>query len=77
MTTKSKKPRVEKVKDDFYKVFVNAPPEGGKANKEVIKRLAQEFNVSLSNVEILSGHCTKNKIVSITQNLEKKEDSDE
>ena len=70
VTPKSKKPRVEKVKEDFYKVFVKAPPEKGKANQEVLERLAVEFNTNISNLEIITGHTCKHKMIAI--NLDEK-----
>ena len=70
VTTKSKRPRVDKIKEDLYKVFVKAAPEKGKANQEVLERLSDEFNTNISNLEIITGHTNKHKMIAI--NLDKK-----
>jgi uncharacterized protein (TIGR00251 family) len=50
---------------DVYKVSVKAPPVGGKANKAVIKALADYFDVAPSLVNLVSGTTSKNKIFEI------------
>ena len=49
-----------------YIIGVNAIPEDGKANKEVINVVADYFNVSKSNVKILSGLKSTKKIVEVS-----------
>lgn len=61
----SKENRIEKIDDSNYFVFVKEPPVGGKANAAIIKLLAQYFDVSISFVEIISGHFSKTKIITI------------
>ena len=39
----------------YLKISVNAVPEKGKANKELIKFLAQKLQVAASLIEIVSG----------------------
>jgi uncharacterized protein (TIGR00251 family) len=50
---------------DFLKVKINAQPSKGKANRELIKFLAREFNVSKSEVKIIKGEKGRKKIVEI------------
>ena len=47
-------------------VGVIAQPEKGKANEEVIKKLAKHFGVTKSAVRIVSGATSKKKIIEIT-----------
>jgi hypothetical protein len=54
-----------KVDDDNILVGLKSKPEKGEANKELIKKLAEHFNVHSSNVRILSGFKSRNKIVEI------------
>ena len=61
-----------KLHEDFVKVDGNnilvglkSKPEKGEANKELIKKLAEHFNVHSSHIRILSGFKSKNKIVEI------------
>lgn len=49
----------------LLKVFVKEVPENGKANMAVIKLLAKEIGIPQSNLDIISGHKNKNKIISI------------
>ena len=63
--TKAKKPRVEKVEAGEWIVFVKEAPEKGKANQAVIKTLAKHFKIGQSNVKIISGFSSKNKIIEV------------
>ncbi len=47
------------------KIRLNAPPVDGAANEALIKFLADLMNVPKSQVEIVSGHASKNKIIRI------------
>jgi len=62
---KSSKNKIEKISDEEYKVWLTALPIEGKANKSLIEKLADYFNVSKSNVEIVGGKTSKIKIVDI------------
>jgi hypothetical protein len=42
-----------------------AKPVDGAANIEIIKKLAKHFGVSSANIEIKSGHRSKEKIIEI------------
>ena len=46
-------------------VKVKEPPKDGRANGAVIKLLAEHFGVPQSQVKILSGFKSKNKIIEI------------
>jgi hypothetical protein len=48
---------------DALKVKLTSPPVEGKANKELIEILAKQFGVHKRNIEIISGHSSKNKLV--------------
>jgi hypothetical protein len=52
---------------DSFIVKVKEPPREGKANQSVIKLLAGHFGVSRSQVRILSGFRSKNKVVEIAE----------
>ncbi len=51
--------------DDTIKIDVAAPPTKGVANKELIKFLAQELEISKKNVRIISGTKERIKLVKI------------
>jgi hypothetical protein len=46
-------------------IGLKSKPEKGEANKEMVKKLAEYFDVNSSNIKILSGFKSKNKIVEI------------
>ena len=48
-------------------IGVRAKPTKGKANREIIKKLAGYFGVSSSSVHIIAGMRSKNKIVEIVK----------
>jgi uncharacterized protein len=52
--------------DGALKVRIASPPVEGAANTELIKLLAKRFDVSKSDVEIVSGHSSKTKHIRIT-----------
>jgi uncharacterized protein (TIGR00251 family) len=48
-------------------IGITSKPEKGKANLELIKKLAKYFNVSSSQVRIISGFKSRRKIVEIME----------
>ena len=52
---------------DGFTVKVKEPPKEGKANQAVIKLLAGHFGISQSQVRILSGFKSKNKVIEIAE----------
>ena len=61
---RAKKEQIKK-DGDILKVYVSAPPEDGRANKAVIKLLAEHFAVPKSKIEIIKGEKNRNKIIKI------------
>ena len=53
------------VMGDRIIVGVKSKPIGGKANRELIRKLAKHFGVSTSQVRIVSGLRSRDKIVEI------------
>jgi len=64
----SREEKVEKT-DNNYTVYVKEPPAENKANQAVIKALAEYFKVAKSQVSILSGFKSKQKVVEIKSPL--------
>lgn len=52
------------------KVTVKSIPEDGKANKELIEFLAKTWKIPKSNIEIISGHTSRIKTLSVIGNYE-------
>jgi uncharacterized protein (TIGR00251 family) len=50
---------------DAWKVRVEARPEGGRANEAVARLLAKVLDLPRRDVEIVSGHANRDKIVSV------------
>jgi uncharacterized protein len=61
----SKKPRIEEAPDGSLTVYLQSPPVDGKANEELIERLAARYGVPKSRVRIKSGLSGRNKFVEI------------
>lgn len=53
------------VEGDAIEVGIKSEPERGKANRELVKKLAEHFGVSAQNVRIVSGHTSRKKIVDV------------
>lgn len=62
---KSKRNLVEQEKEDLFRVYVTAAPEDGKANKAMIKLLADYFSVGRSKISIISGEKFRLKVVRV------------
>ena len=55
------------VERDKILVGLTSKPEKGKANTELIKKLAKHFNVPSSHVSIISGLKDRRKVVEIIE----------
>ncbi len=55
----------EVIEGEVWKVKVRAPPEGGRANEELIEILAKHFGVKKSAVKILKGLKSREKVIVI------------
>ena len=53
------------VSGDEISISINSPPERGRANRELVKKLAAHFRVSKDRVRIISGLTSRKKIVEI------------
>jgi len=62
---KSSQTEIINEKDDFLKIKLKAIPEKGKANTELIKFLAKHFKTTKSNINIIKGKTSRNKIIEI------------
>ena len=56
-----------KITDDGIEIGLKSKPKKGKANAEIIKKLATHFNVSHSSIKIIAGSTSKNKIVEVSK----------
>ena len=54
---------VRKLDATTYEVAVHEPPEKGKANRAVVRLLAEYLNLPVSRVYIVAGHASRSKIV--------------
>jgi len=50
-----------------FTVKVKEPPREGKANRAVIKLLAEHFSIPQSRVRILSGFGSRNKVIEVAE----------
>jgi uncharacterized protein (TIGR00251 family) len=73
VTPNAREARVVKVSDDYFEVQVDEMAVGGRANKRLLKILAEHFKVQKSRISILKGTKTRNKLVQVI--LERTPDS--
>ncbi|MCR4393888.1 MAG: DUF167 domain-containing protein [Dehalococcoidales bacterium] len=51
--------------NNIWRIKIAAPPEKGKANKELIEFLSQRLNLRKDCIQIVKGETSHNKLVSI------------
>jgi hypothetical protein len=61
----SKIQKIEEQADGSLSVRLKSPPVDGKANEELIKLLAEKFDVPKSHITIKSGLSSRQKLVEI------------
>ncbi|HEX9077213.1 MAG TPA: DUF167 domain-containing protein [Anaerolineae bacterium] len=65
LVPRASKSGIAGIEGDAVKVRVKAPPVEGKANEALVRFLADVLDVSRSQVEIVSGHASRRKVVRI------------
>jgi hypothetical protein len=63
---RASKNEVLRLENGSLKIRLTAPPVDGAANEALIKFLADRLSVTKSQVEIVSGHTSRDKIVRIS-----------
>jgi hypothetical protein len=53
------------VSGDEIAISIRSPPERGRANRELVKKLAAHFGVSEDRVRIISGLKSRKKLVEV------------
>lgn len=53
------------VEGSTINIGISVCPEKGKANEEIIKKLAKHFKVAKSSIRIIVGKTSRNKIIEI------------
>ncbi len=57
--------RVMEIEPNTFGVWVTEPPVKGQANMGIIRALAMHFKIAPSQIQILSGHASRRKLVEI------------
>jgi uncharacterized protein len=52
-------------KEGVLQVKIGAPPDKGKANKELVDFLSEQLGIKKSSILIVKGQTSRNKIISI------------
>ncbi len=65
ITPNAKKPEITKLDGGSYKIKVDAPAIGGKANVRLIEILSDYFKISKSSIRIVKGLRCREKILEI------------
>ena len=61
----AKEDEIEKIDENHFAVSTKEPPVNGRANQAILRILADYFDVSPSQIKIISGLTSKNKIIEI------------
>jgi len=65
VTADARRDRLEKSKDGSYVVSVRVPASGNQANERVRELVAKEFQISVTQVRLFSGHRSRSKLLVI------------
>ena len=65
----SKQQKIEEQSDGTLTVYLKSPPVDGKANEELIKLLAEKFDVPKSYIRIKSGLSSRQKLIEIDRDI--------
>ncbi len=65
ITPNSKTPEITELENNRYRIRVDAPASGGKANARLIEILSDHFKISKSSIRIIDGHKSKNKLLEV------------
>ena len=65
VTSKAKLNKIVHINNQKYHIYTTTAPDKGKANLQIIKMLSKKFNVPKSQIIILKGKKSKNKIIQI------------
>jgi len=63
---KSSQSKISLDQDGKVKVYLNSPPEKGKANQECLKLLAKKLGISKSKITLIKGIKTRQKKILIS-----------
>ena len=72
MQPSSTQKKITRMQDGTVKIYLNAAPEKGKANKELIKFLSEKLNISKSDIHITGGKTSSIKTLAIRNMTEEK-----
>ncbi len=61
----SKTFNIQPLDNGSYKLKIKSPPIDGKANKEIVQYFAKVFKIAKSDIKIIVGQYSKNKIIDI------------
>ncbi len=61
----AKQQKIEELADGSLNVHLKSPPVDGKANEELIKLLAKNFDVPKLSIRIKSGATSRQKLIEI------------
>jgi|AntAceMinimDraft_16_1070373.scaffolds.fasta_scaffold19989_2 uncharacterized protein (TIGR00251 family) len=64
---KAKEKKIEKIDDNHFLVFIKEFPIKGRANKAIIKLIAKHFKIPMTQVKIVSGAKSKQKVIKIQE----------
>ena len=68
VTPRSSRDEVVQLSDTSYKVFTTAAPEKGKANAQVLVLLAKRLGVNKSQLHLVAGLASREKIFHLQYN---------
>jgi uncharacterized protein (TIGR00251 family) len=60
-----KEEKVKKISENVFEVWVKEPPQEGRANEAIIGVLSKYFGIPKSQVKMISGHKSRQKVFEV------------
>ncbi len=67
VVSNAKKIKIEKLGAHKFKVYLTQKPQNNKANEQLLEILSEFLNIKKSNIKILKGLCSRQKLIEILE----------
>ena len=63
----AKKQHLEEVSEKVLRIFVREPPKDNRANKQILKIVAEHYTIPENKLRMIAGHQFQNKTIQVLE----------